>query len=74
VAGSGDDDAVTRPAAPAVRRAEPPAEDERKFSADDRPGDPVCWLRLVCPECGSMAEAEPPVDCPQCGARIEAAR
>jgi rubrerythrin len=41
---------------------------------DDRPGDSVCWLRLVCPECGAMAESEPPVDCPQCGARIEAGR
>lgn len=47
-----------------------PAEPE----PEDRPGDSVCWLRLVCPECGTIAEAEPPTDCPQCGARIEADR
>ncbi len=41
---------------------------------EDRPGDSVCWLRLVCPECGTIAESEPPADCPQCGARIEAGR
>jgi len=41
--------------------------------ADERPGDAVCWLRLVCQECGTMAESELPADCPRCGARIVAA-
>jgi rubrerythrin len=51
-----------------------PSDDGRQRWEDDRPGDSVCWLRLVCPDCGAMAEAEPPADCPQCGARIDAAR
>jgi rubrerythrin len=38
---------------------------------EDRPGDAVCWLRLVCTECGTIAEQEPPAICPQCGARID---
>jgi rubrerythrin len=38
------------------------------------PGDSVCWLRLVCPECGTMAESEPPTTCPQCGAPLPADR
>ncbi len=38
------------------------------------PGDSACWLRLVCTECGAIAESEPPTKCPQCGAPIEAAR
>jgi rubrerythrin len=38
------------------------------------PGDSVCWLRLVCTECGAIAESEPPTNCPQCGTPIEAAR
>lgn len=48
--------------------------ERREPEPEDRPGDSVCWLRLVCPECGSIAESEPPADCPQCGARIEAGR
>jgi rubrerythrin len=48
--------------------------DDRPPEAEDRPGDSVCWLRLVCSECGTMAEAEPPTDCPQCGARIDPGR
>jgi rubrerythrin len=38
---------------------------------EDRPGDAVCWLRLVCTECGTIAEEEPPAICPQCGAQID---
>jgi rubrerythrin len=52
--------------------ATPPADDQPE--PEDRPGDSVCWLRLVCPECGTMAESEPPTDCPQCGARIDPGR
>ena len=38
------------------------------------PGDSVCWLRLVCQECGSMAEAPPQAKCPQCGAQLDVGR
>jgi rubrerythrin len=38
------------------------------------PGDAVCWLRLVCSECGAMAESEPSTKCPQCGAPLGSAR
>lgn len=36
---------------------------------EDIGGDPVCWLSLVCPECGKIREGvqgEGP--CPHCGA------
>ncbi|WP_129977840.1 hypothetical protein [Rhodococcus sp. Q1] len=38
--------------------------DER--TTDDTGGDPVCWLHLLCPDCGAMLTAtdEP---CPRCG-------
>jgi rubrerythrin len=39
---------------------------------EDRPGDPACWLRRVCPECGSMADRDPPTVCPQCHAEMPA--
>jgi len=39
---------------------------------DDRPGDPACWLRRVCPECGSMADSDPPTTCPVCHADMPA--
>jgi rubrerythrin len=42
--------------------------------AAELPGDSVCWLRLVCAECGAMAESEPPTNCPQCGAPLLAGR
>ena len=38
--------------------------------AEDVGGDPVCWLHLVCPECGGLAEEQPPAQCPRCGAEI----
>jgi rubrerythrin len=66
MAAPGSDTPDSRPAQPAG--------DGRTLWEDDRPGDSVCWLRLVCAECGAMAEVEPPVDCPQCGARIEPGR
>jgi rubrerythrin len=40
--------------------------------SDDRPGDPACWLRRVCPECGSMADSDPPTTCPVCHADMPA--
>jgi hypothetical protein len=32
----------------------------------DTAGDPVCWLRRVCPQCGALAASDPPTTCPQC--------
>jgi uncharacterized protein YeaO (DUF488 family) len=37
---------------------------------EDVPGDPACWLRRVCPVCGTIAETDPPTTCPQCHAAI----
>jgi rubrerythrin len=34
-------------------------------------GDPVCWLRFVCPECGRMCEDFSLERCPNCGALID---
>ncbi|MFT7841208.1 hypothetical protein Q5530_34170 [Saccharothrix sp. BKS2] len=34
-------------------------------------GDPVCWLSRVCPECGLLADGEPPEVCPRCGAALD---
>jgi hypothetical protein len=36
----------------------------------ERPGDPVCLLRRVCPACGSVASEDPPTTCPQCHTEI----
>lgn len=33
-------------------------------------GESVCWLPRVCPECGRLADEEPPTRCPRCGAPI----
>jgi ribosomal protein S27AE len=38
--------------------------------ARDSGGDPVCWLPRVCPDCGLLAEDEPPTVCVRCGARL----
>jgi rubrerythrin len=35
---------------------------------EDRPGDPACLLRRVCPACGSVADEDPPTTCPACHA------
>jgi uncharacterized protein YeaO (DUF488 family) len=37
---------------------------------EDRPGDPACWMKRVCPACGGVADADPPAACPQCHAMI----
>jgi hypothetical protein len=34
-------------------------------------GDPACWLERVCPECGRIADAAPPVVCERCGTLVE---
>jgi hypothetical protein len=36
----------------------------------ERPGDPACLLRRVCPACGSVADEDPPTTCPQCHAEL----
>jgi len=38
--------------------------------ADDRPGDAPCWLKRVCPRCGSIADEDPPTVCPSCQTAI----
>jgi rubrerythrin len=38
----------------------------------DRPGDPVCLLRRVCPACGAVADEDPPTVCPSCHREIPA--
>jgi rubrerythrin len=41
--------------------------------ADAEGGDPVCWLHLLCPDCGAMIEQQPPPDhCVRCGAELPA--
>jgi hypothetical protein len=42
----------------------------RASEADERGGDPACWLRRVCQRCGSMADADPPTTCPACHAAM----
>ena len=39
---------------------------------EDRPGEPACLLRRVCPACGAVAERDPPTVCPQCHAEMPA--
>jgi uncharacterized protein YeaO (DUF488 family) len=39
-------------------------------AAQDSGGDPACWLPRVCPECGALADGEPPASCPRCGHRL----
>jgi hypothetical protein len=34
---------------------------------EDLGGDAACWLALVCPGCGAMADASPASVCPRCG-------
>ncbi|WP_218822435.1 hypothetical protein [Geodermatophilus pulveris] len=38
----------------------------------DDGGDPACWLRRVCPACGRLADADPPVRCTACGGLLPA--
>jgi rubrerythrin len=38
----------------------------------ERPGDPACLLRRVCPACGSVAAEDPPTICPHCHAELTA--
>ncbi|HUY09796.1 MAG TPA: DUF488 family protein [Candidatus Dormibacteraeota bacterium] len=29
-------------------------------------GDPACWQRRVCPNCGALADSDPPTICEEC--------
>ncbi|MFD2092649.1 hypothetical protein [Blastococcus deserti] len=40
---------------------------------EDEGGDPACWLRRVCPDCGQLADEDPPTTCPGCGAGLDPA-
>jgi rubrerythrin len=35
-------------------------------------GEAACWLNRVCPECGRMADEDPPTHCPGCGTELPA--
>ncbi len=37
---------------------------------DDEGGDPACWLSRVCPDCGLLADDEPPTRCERCAAEL----
>ncbi|WP_461145406.1 hypothetical protein [Salinifilum aidingensis] len=58
------------------KRAEADAAGERITGEQDAGqhggGDPACWLALLCPECGAVAEQEPPTRCARCGAELPA--
>lgn len=56
-------------ARPAPSGENGPMTDESPVDADEG-GDPACWQNRVCPACGGLAEADPPVRCPRCGADI----
>ncbi|WP_369130366.1 hypothetical protein [Modestobacter roseus] len=43
---------------------------DRPRPAEPEGGDPVCWLELVCPACGRLAEEPRPTRCRQCGADL----
>jgi hypothetical protein len=39
---------------------------------EDEGGSPVCFLPLVCPDCGRLSDTEPPTTCAGCGAELPA--
>ncbi|HEY4005502.1 MAG TPA: hypothetical protein VGM60_10005 [Pseudonocardia sp.] len=50
---------------PRTHTGEPSAPEE-----SDLGGDPVCWLHLVCPECGRFAPESAGEVCAGCGAEL----
>jgi rubrerythrin len=52
------------------RPSSDPRPHERRDDADQLGGEPACWLPRVCPECGRLAEEEPPTRCESCGTAI----
>lgn len=67
-----NEDPGTPDAAQGPRAGE--ARSQAQTETTELPGDAVCWLRLVCTECGAIAESEPATKCPQCGAPLDAGR
>jgi hypothetical protein len=49
---------------------EPAAATSSRASEEDAGGDPACWARRVCAECGRLNEAERPLVCEACGANF----
>lgn len=47
-----------------------PPEEPRGRDHEVEGGDDACWLRLVCPACGALADEDPPSRCAACGARF----
>jgi hypothetical protein len=43
----------------------------RQPLGDDEGGDSVCWLHLLCPQCGALVDEDPPTACARCCKRIE---
>ncbi|WP_432533825.1 hypothetical protein [Kineococcus arenarius] len=37
-------------------------------TAGGEDGEPVCWLHLLCPDCGAVREVPADAVCPACGA------
>lgn len=48
-------------------RKDSPVSQPLPADPEDRPGDPACLLRRVCPACGAVAPTDPPTTCPDCG-------
>jgi tellurite resistance protein TehA-like permease len=59
-----------RARAPIVEGMNDSRHDLSAAHSDDRPGDPPCLQRRVCPVCGSVADEDPPTTCPTCGADL----
>ena len=55
---------------PAAQRGRWKEMSTRLPRAPETGGDPVCWMHLLCPECGRIADEEPPTRCGACGAVI----
>jgi len=54
------------------QRIREPASATSEAWDEDMPGDPACWMRRVCPACGTLADSDPPTTCQQCHAAIPA--
>jgi hypothetical protein len=39
-------------------------------ASGDEGGEPACLLARVCPECGRLADEDPPAVCPGCGSEF----
>lgn len=47
------------------------ATQERRCVDEPVGGEPVCLMHRVCPECGRLADQDPPTRCPHCDAVID---